>query len=360
MKFALATALLATGATATRKVFIDNDGLENLNVALPLLAGMDIVGISASFGDPSMVDALGVAADVLANYSLTSCVPLYAGAKTPLLRNKETFNAWEELFGEFVWKGAWADDYEDSYNITDIEYDTTPAAMALINAVKQYPGELEIYAAGLMTTVATALSMWPEMVDDVKTLWIMGGFIDGQYAQVTGGDLVNDLNTDFNMMFDPEAAQMTLTAGFKEVYVGGNVTNGVYPTQELFDSLITKFGYENITTEDKFAAIYDFVGDGNSTSVFLPMWDQAVSGFMAYPELMTETMEVHVAVDTSFGSPFYGNLRFWPSNLVPTKGKTGKVTYVNAIDIEGLLGKIFDALSSDWRQYCSVDGPVEF
>lgn len=359
--FLAPVAALIASAAATRRVFVDNDGLDNLNIILPLLGEMDVVGVSASFGDPSLVDALGSAAEVLSNFSMESCIPLYAGAETPLLRTKKTFAVWEELFGEFVWKGSFDPDYVDTYNITDIEYDdTTPAAMALINAVKKYPGEVEIYAAGLMTTVAQAVSMWPGIVDEVKALWIMGGYIDGQYPQVTGGDLVDDINTDFNLMFDPEAAQIVLTAGFKEVYIGGNVTNYIYPTQELYDTLIDKFGSENITTEQKYAAIDYFVGNGNASQVTLPLWDQAVSGFMAFPELIKSTTDVYVAVDTAFSSPFYGDLRIWAADLKPSKGSSGKAIYVDTIDVDALLDKIADALSKDWTLYCSKGGPLNF
>lgn len=357
----VAQAFFAASALAKRKVFIDNDGLTPLEVVLPLLADMEIVGVSASFGDPSLVDALGVASDILANYSISSCVPLYAGPEKPLLRTKKTFDIWQQLYGEFVWKGAWDDAYEDSYKISEVTYnESTPAAAALINAVRQYPGEVEIYAAGLLTTVAQAVSMWPDIVKEVKAIWLMGGYIDGQYAQVTGGDLVNDINTDFNLMFDPEAAQIVLSAGFKDVYIGGNVTNYVYPTQELYDTLTSKFGYENITLEDKYFAISSFVGSNNASEAFLPLWDEVVSAYMSFPELVKETMEVCASVDTSFSSPFYGNLRLWPADLAPSAGTCGNATYVNSIDVEAVYGKMADALSLDWAQYCSVDGPLAF
>lgn len=361
IKSALALALVAATAFAKRKVFIDNDGVTALNVVLPLLADMEIVGISASFGDPSLVDSLGEAAGVIANYSMDSCVQVYAGAGQPLLRTKKTFDIWQQLFGEFVWQGAWEDGYTDSYNYSDFTYnETMPAASALINAVKANPGEVEIYAAGLMTTVAQAVSLWPGIVDHVKAVWIMGGYIDGQYDQVTGGDNVDDINTDFNLMFDPEAAQMVFTAGFKEMYIGGNVTNYVYPTQALYDRLTGEFGYENIVDEDKYWAIYNFIGNNNASSVTLPLWDEVVSAFMAFPELIKETMNVSAAIDTSFYSPFYGNLRIWPADLTPTAGRSGNITYVNVIDTEAILGKIGDALSLNWNEYCSKGGPVNF
>lgn len=342
-----------------RIVFLDNDGLTPLNLILPLLGGMKVVGVSGSFGDPSLPDAMGQAADVLANYSVSSCIPLYAGASQPFLRNENTFEAWEELFGEFVWKGAWTEGYTDSYNLSDVSYNKElPAAMALIQAARQYPGELEVYAAGLMTTVAQAVSMWPELVDNVKALWIMGGFIDNQYMQVTGGDTVNDVNTDFNLMFDPEAAEKVLTAGFKQVYIGGNVTNYIFPPQSMLDKFIEDFGYENITTSSDLFAVSSFIGTGNASDITLPLWDEAVSAYMAFPEYITSSMNVSVAVDTAFESPFYGNLRIWPSNLKPKKGRWANATYVNSVDKTALLEKMYSALVLDWSTYCASNSSV--
>lgn len=346
---------------STRKVFIDNDVLDPLHVFLPLLGGMEIVGVSASFGDPSLVDALGEASELLKNYSMLSCIPLYEGASTPLMRTKKTFDIWQQLFGEFVWKGAWDPDYEDSYSFDNITYNSTlPGAMALINAVKQYPGEVEVYAAGLMTTVAQAISLYPKLAQEAKSLYIMGGYIDGQYAQVTGGNMVNDINTDFNLMFDPEASDIVLTSNWNDVYIGGNVTNYIFPSQDLFDKLIDEFGMENIETDPKLSGLYSFIGNGNASSVTLPLWDLAVSGFMTFPDLIESTTSVHVAIDTSFNSPFYGNLRIWPANLAPKASKVGKAKYVNTIDVDVLFDKIYDAFTKDWTQYCSAKGPVEF
>lgn len=359
----LAVNLLAVCSTVfgARKVFIDNDGLVPLNVFLPLLGDMEIVGVSASFGDPSLVDALGAASDFLKNYSLTSCIPLYEGAASPLLRTEETFNVWQSLFGEFVWKGAWDPDYVDTYSMSNVTYNKTfPAAVALIEAVKKNPGEVEIYAAGLLTTVAQAISMYPKLAEEAKALWIMGGYIDGQYQQVTGGDLTNDINTDFNLMFDPEAADIVLTSNWTNVYIGGNVTNYIYPSQSLFNELISKFGYSKISSDPKLIGIYEFIGSGNASDVFLPMWDEAVSGIMAFPDLIKSTTNVHVAVDTAFNSPFYGNLRVWPSNLAPKSSRVGKAKYINTIDLEGFLAKVYDSLTKDWSQYCKIKGPVDF
>lgn len=339
---------------STRKVFIDNDGITPLNVFLPLLADMDILGLSASFGDPSYVDSLGRASDLVQNYTLGSCIPLYGGASTPLIRTEKTFNAWQSLYGEFVWKGAWDPKYNDTHLWDKIVYNSsTPAAWELVKAVKEYPNEVEIYAAGLMTTVAQAISLYPSLPQEAKALWIMGGYIDGQYDQVTGGDIVDDINTDFNLMIDPEAAHIVLTANWTDLYIGGNVTNYLFPTQELYDSLIHKFGKQSIDNEPNHVAIKNFIGNGNASSVFLPLWDEAVSAYMAFPELIQNYTEVRVSVDTSFNSPFYGNLRIWPSNLAPKAANIGKAKYINSVNKTGVIHKIYDAFGKDWTKYCS-------
>lgn len=359
MRFSSLLTLALASVALSRKVFIDNDSFTALNVLLPLLADIEIVGTSGSFGNPTIVDSLGTAADVLKNTSLT-CIPLYEGPAAPLIRTEDTFNVWQSLYGEFVWKGAWDPDYTETYTWDDFSYNKTlPAAMALVEAVKRYPGEVEVYAAGLMTTVAQAISLYPKLAEEAKALWIMGGYIDGQYAQATGGDLVADINTDFNLMLDPEASQIALTANWTDIYIGGNVTNYIYPTQEFLDRFIDRYTLETIQNNTKFSSLSLFVGNGNASTITLPLWDEAVSGFMAFPELIESTTNVHVAVDTSFDSPFYGNLRIWPSDLAPASNRVGKAKYVNQINEEGLFERIYQAFTKDWAPYCSGAEPTE-
>lgn len=352
-----------------KKIFIDNDGLSPTQLLFPLAAGHEVVGLSASFGSCSLVDCVGVASAIVEDYNLSSCIPFHVGAQQPLLRTYDTFQLWEDLFGELVWQGGWTPGYEDTYtwdNITNV--DDIPGAIALINAVKEYKDTdpITIYMAGLGTTVAQALSIYPQLVNETAGLYIMGGYIDTQMAAATAKDsIVIDINTDINLIQDPEAAQMVLTAGWKELYIGGNVTNYLVPSQALYNEFIERAGGFDVIEDTPYLSwVLSLLGTGNysenNDQQTLPFWDDVVSAYMSWPEMILESSEVSVAVDTAFYSPFYGNLRVWNSSWAPPSGiKVGAAKIIDKVDNDFFFGKLLDTYYQNWTQYCEVGGPVE-
>lgn len=363
---AIASSLFSV--SQAKKIFIDNDGLSPMQVLFPLTAGHEIVGISSSFGSCSLVDCIGVASEIMQDYNLTSCIPLHLGANQPLLRTFDTFQLWEQLFGDLIWQGGWTPGYEDVYswdNVTNM--DDTAGAIALINAVKKYKDTepITIYMCGLATTVAQALSIYPQMVNETAGIFMMGGYVDTQMAAATGDAITIDINTDINLIQDPEAAQMVLTAGWKELYIGGNVTNYVVPSQELYDEFIDRAGGITVLEDTPYMKwVMTLLGTGNYTEnndqQTLPFWDEVVAAYMSYPDMILETTEVAVAVDTAFYSPFYGNLRVWNPDFAPTSGvQTANATLIDKIDSGMFFDLLLDTYFKNWTQYCQVDGPVE-
>ncbi|EPE08257.1 inosine-uridine preferring nucleoside hydrolase [Ophiostoma piceae UAMH 11346] len=366
MKFtsSLLAAAASVATVAAKKVFIDNDGLNGLQLLIPLYGGYEIVGLSMSFGSSSSADSLGTAYDVLTTYNMTSCIPLYLGAQQPLIQTNDTFHLHNTLFGAPVWQGAFTPGYVDSYDINNITYNDTPGALALIDAVKKYKDTdpVMIWAAGMMTTVAQAISIYPKLVEEAAGLYIMGGYVDTQMAQATGNAFQVDVNTDINLIQDPEAAQIVLTAGWKELYIGGNVTNYLVPSQELYDRIIEKAGGLDVLNNNTyFSELQSIVVSGNytenaaDTENILPFWDEVVSAFMAFPDIITSSTPVLASVDTSFYSPFYGQLRIWGADFAPTAGyKTGNATIVNSIKDAVFYDFILSVLFEDWRQFCDT------
>ncbi|WEJ95130.1 hypothetical protein PSN45_002642 [Yamadazyma tenuis] len=355
----LATALSATA----KKVFIDNDEANTPTILIPLFAGWEILGVSGSFGSSSYVDSVGSHATILENYSLDSCVPLYGGASKPFLRTNETFHVWEQLYGTLVWEGAWSPYYTDSYTWKDFSYnETLPGAIAMIEAVKAYKDSdpVTIFAAGTMTTVAQAISIYPNLVKEAAGLYIMGGYIDVQYAHAAGSSFQDDLVSDINIIQDPEAAQMVLTADWKKIIIGGNVTNAETPSQDLYDEMIERAGgLEEIQESPYLVGVNETVLSGNytlnsvSTENILPFWDSVVSAFMVSPEIITHKTSVALAVDTSFNSPFYGTVRIWSHDRAPTAYKTGNVTIVDSIDQDKFYDILVDAYFQNYTNYCT-------
>lgn len=350
-------------AKDSNKVFIDNDG--ELQILMPLLGGYDVVGYSGSFGSASLIDSMYLIYNSLEELNITQCIPLYAGAEAPLLRTYDTFQQWEKLFGPLVWQGAFMPGYQDIATYDDISYDDSkPAALALIEAVKENPGEVKIFAAGLMTTVAQALSIYPKLAEEAAGLYVMGGYIDGQLAQATGGNWTANLFSDINLIQDPEAAQMVFTAPWDELVIAGNVTNGIFKTQEFVDEIVEKVGGMTALQEHKgLTALKNFVGNGtvpHAGEENLPQWDSVAIAAMVFEDVIKSSADVHVAVDTAFDSPFYGNMRFWSADLAPRGGvRTGRAKLITEVNEDLYFSLLQDAFLKDWTSYCTLGGPLD-
>lgn len=150
----------------------------------------------------------------------------------------------------------------------------------MIEAVKKYKDTdpVIIYAAGTMTTVAQAISIYPNLTKEAAGLYIMGGYIDFQYARATGSSIQDDLFSDINLIQDPEAAQIVLTADWDYIYIGGNVTNSEVPSQELYDTLIERAGGMDVIEENPFYTVlldkvlYTGNFTENNDQETLPFW----------------------------------------------------------------------------------------
>lgn len=356
--FFLATTSVLVWLAAAETFIIDNDTPTALQVLMPLNAGKQVAGITTNIGDYDVDAATYEGALSLSPGNLSSCIPVYKGAAKPLLRTNETYQLWQQLYGTIVWQGVWANDYESPItNETDYIYnDTVSASQWIMDIVKNSEDNITIVAAGTMTNLAIALSQWPALASRVK-LVIMGGYVDNQIAQVTGGDFVNDMYTDFNLMLDPEAAQATLSAPWKELVIVGNISSEVFPTQDLYNNLIAQSnGLLNINQNETLAYVKETVGNGTlSSSSDLPFWDEVASAIAAYPEIVIGSYEAYVSVDTSFSSPFYGSLRMVPKDLRPSKGvATGLATMITSVDEEKFYARVIDALVRDWTGYCET------
>ncbi|TCL73889.1 nucleoside hydrolase [Rhizobium sp. BK251] len=98
----------------------------------------------------------------------------------------------------------------------DLPLDSRPAHQFIIDTVRANPGEVTLVAVGRMTNLALALRHDPEIASLVKGVIIMGGnfYVPGNVSPVA----------EANIHGDPEAADIVLTAPWKVVVVGLDVT----------------------------------------------------------------------------------------------------------------------------------------
>lgn len=67
---------------------------------------------------------------------------------------------------------------------------------------KKYPKQVSIYGVGPLTNIALAAKAYPEIIENVNEIWIMGGNIKGVGNSSSAAE--------FNFYWDPEAAFIVL------------------------------------------------------------------------------------------------------------------------------------------------------
>ncbi len=259
-------------------------------------------------------------------------IPVVKGALFPLINSRARTKAWEQMYGRIVWKGAWNDAAPgNAFHPTD-PYRIPPsplgppavkaapgaAAEFLIEQVHRHPHQVTVVAAGPLTNIALAIRLDPEFAGLAKQLVFMGALIDTNLKQVT---VDANFATDFNIWFDPEAADIVLTAPWARITAVGEVSNGIVFTPALAARIAA-----GRTPVSEVVARY---------SLPLPLWDQLTAAIAADPTLVTGEVQAYMDVDVDHGM-FYGVAHVWPGITTPHLGEQ-KVHIVTAVDTDRFL-----------------------
>jgi purine nucleosidase len=134
-------------------------------------------------------------------------IPVAIGCERPLVRPLED--------------AAYAHGNDGLHGLSAEPKSKTPdrrhAVDLIIEASKQYPGELTVAAVGPLTNVALALLKDPGLAQRLKGIYIMGGAV-WESGNVTPAG-------EFNIWCDPEAAQVVFRSGARISMVGLDVTH---------------------------------------------------------------------------------------------------------------------------------------
>ncbi|ESZ90328.1 inosine-uridine preferring nucleoside hydrolase [Sclerotinia borealis F-4128] len=314
---------------------------------MALDAGWEVLGITSCTADSWQHQVALHALATLSLGNLTSCIPVIPGSTFPLINTPTRFQAWEAVHGKLPWEGAFApynatleaagsdptsgDDpfrvvkgafvegFPSNASIAGLKSGKSASAF-MIEMVHKYPD-----AAGSLTNIALAVRSSDNFASLAKELIIMGGYIDSNLAQVSGSVLQADLSSDINLIIDPEAAKIALTANFPKITIAGNVANQVMSTQGFLDEVAEVSG-----------AYADLVSEHYGTE--FPFWDETAAGIMVDGGIVRNSSSFYIDVDTSYGSPSYGNIHAYQAALMPPGLR--KVEYITQIDGDALLKKI--------------------
>jgi len=338
---ALALALMTatTAAIADPRLFIeDNDflgpGGSDIQSTLPLITNpsIKVLGFTVASGDGWCDEETAYLLRFLEIVHRPE-LPVYKGAVFPLVNSLSRMRAWEQAFGKIPWKGAWNDPKsnpepgevfhpENPWLVPhnpDGDPKIKPAAGSavdfLIAQVHKYPHQVTILEAGPMTNLALAIRIDPEFAGLAKELVFMGGLLGGNLKQVTEDA---DNFSDFNFLFDPEAAHIVLTAPWAKIISLGSVTNETMMTPSVVARMLAVK-----TPVTVYLAKY---------ASHLPLWDEMAAEVAVDPTLVTKHVEALMDVDIAYGM-HYGQAHVWSPDIAPHQGER-LVTIVQGVDLK--------------------------
>ncbi|CAD6446856.1 73598a98-4746-4189-a5a2-159b74846572 [Sclerotinia trifoliorum] len=355
-------------SNSTKYVIMDNDWGSTgfIPYLIALDAGWEILGLTSCTADTWQHQVALHALATLSLGNLTSCIPVVPGSTFPLLNTPARFQAWETVHGKLPWQGAFApynataeaagkdptsgDDpfrvvqgafvegFPSNYSIDALKRSQSASAF-MIEMVHRYPGQVSIYSGGSLTNIALAVRSDDNFASLAKELIIMGGYIDVNLLQVTGSINQADINSDINLMIDPEAAKIAFTANFPKITFAGNVANQVMSSQEFLDEIAEmKNAYSEL--------VHAYYGTK------FPFWDETAAAIMVDAGIVENSTSFYIDVDTSYSSPSYGNIHAYQAALMPPGLR--EVEYVNRINGDTLKKMIKRAVQ--YPRNCSTMG----
>lgn len=240
--------------------WVDTDpGVDDAWALLMMMASAQarVVGISVVGGNVGLEHTLANALRVVERSPYP--IPVYSGAARPLIGGLPDagFVHGNDGFGDSNLPAA------------PIQVEALPAALALIEASRQFAGKLNVLALGPLTNLALACALDPDLPSRCARFVVMGGAV-GAFGNTRVP------SAEFNIGFDPEAAAMVSTRWPGMELVDWELTMAVAPMAAEVDrwlgqstptarwmhsitrstaSFIHGNGYQNWTWADPLAAL---------------------------------------------------------------------------------------------------------
>lgn len=183
---------------------------DGLALALALgSANVSLELITTVAGNTPCEQGFNVAKDLVERLGLA--VPVVKGADRALVEPSEP---WREALDNRVHNSNLAHLWQGVRQPQLFSPPEEEAAEAIAKLICANPGQITLVAIGPLTNVALAMERYPEMIDAVQEIAIMGGVF-----------ALDDYIKDTNFGLDPEAAQKVLTSGASITLVPMDVTS---------------------------------------------------------------------------------------------------------------------------------------
>ena len=206
-----------------KRVIIDCDpGVDDVAALLFALTSpeLNVEAVTTVYGNGPVDTCTANALRILAAAGRTD-IPVYRGAGRPLLRQPNPGWA-SQVHGDDALGNLAVPLPEGTRHA-----EAGSAAVEIVRRVNESPGEIALLALGRMTNIALALSLEPQLADNVAEVVVMGGavFVPGNVSPVATA----------NLHEDPEAAAILYQSGARVVQVGLDVCDRVEFSKEQLE-----------------------------------------------------------------------------------------------------------------------------
>ncbi len=306
-----------------RKLMLDCDPGHDDAIAI-MLAGLDpaidLVGLTVSAGNQTL-EKTGKNALNLVQY-LNLDVPVALGSPTPLVRKQQIA---ADIHGESGLDGF-------AFPPLSITHEKRHAVTFIIETLKESKEKITMVTTGPMTNLALALKLDPIIVENIEEIVFMGGAIG--YGNVSPA-------AEFNVLVDPEAAHIVVSAGIKTTMVGLDVTRKV----KVLPEIITRMEKLNTKASKLFVDLMQVFNE-NQKKVFGmpggPLHDPVTIAHLLDETLLT-LKHVRLDIDLSHGNS-YGRTN---CDMFDYLGKKRNAHVATNIDVE----RFWDIIETSLKRY---------
>lgn len=263
-----------------RNIIIDCDpGIDDVVAISFAIANEDklnMLGITTVAGNQTIEKVTNNALGLMS--FLNKDIKIAKGAKGPLLRDKRPAVG---VHGE---NGV--GDYQFPHTK---ELYSNNAITFLRDTIMESKEKVVLVPVGPLTNIALLIKTFPEVMDKIELLSIMGGATMGGNTTPTA---------EFNVWADPEAASIVFKSKLPIVMSGLNVTHSTGMFREDVDKLLKSSG--KVTRMCGEILNFYFKGDHVNNATFTPIHDACAIMYLIYPQLF-KFRHMDVVVDCSEG-----------------------------------------------------------
>ncbi|GAA0784273.1 pyrimidine-specific ribonucleoside hydrolase RihA [Hathewaya limosa] len=305
-------------------VIMDCDPGHDDAIALMLALGnekIDVKAVTTSAGNQTPEKTLNNALRVL-SFLGRDDIEVAQGALKPLMRDLIIA---PEVHGDSGLDGPYIP--EPSFKASERR-----AVDVIADVLRNSEEKVTLIPTGPLTNIATFLLTYPELRDKIERISLMGGAADGGNWTPAA---------EFNILVDPEAADVVFKSGVPIVMCGLDVTHKA----QVYDEDIEKFRGLSNATGKLVAELLDFFAIFHKDERFgfkgAPLHDPCAVAYVIDPSII-ETKKCHVEIETK--GEFTLGATVVDYNDISKKEKNADVAF--NIDREKFIQMIYDAVKN--------------